>query len=152
MTTKSRFNVFMDQEHRFLVIRPIGPIPGAEVGARVLEFYGSVDAPWTFNRIVDLRRHDGYVSNSDLDAIATGWAEMTKGIAYRAHVAMVVKDAYEKLRAPEISSRFPNETICYFSDYHEAVGWIIAVDQSQYLANLGAVPERMRDSGSISVS
>ncbi len=151
MTSRAKFNLHVNDEHRLLVLRPIGAMAGSEIASRTVEFYRSLDAPWTYNRIVDFRRYDAYVSREDLDFIAAGWADITAGVQYRAYVAMVVREAYEKLRLPEVSQRFPNETICYFSDYHEAVGWLQAVDQTRYLANLGALPLRARDGETITI-
>lgn len=151
MTGRAKFNVFIDKDDRFLVIRPIGPLPGSELAARVIEFYRSLEAPWKFDRIVDLRRYEGYIATADLDYAATEWDQMTVGIEYSVKVAMVVRDAYEKLRLPEISERFPQETICYFSDYHEAVGWILAKDDGRYLSGLGDVPVRRREAGAIDI-
>ncbi|MBP2159091.1 MULTISPECIES: hypothetical protein [Asticcacaulis] len=151
MTSGPKFNTFIDEAHRFLVIRPIGAMFGAELVERVMQLYRSLKAPWTYNRIVDLRRYDGHITTADLDNAAAAWEEISAGIDYRLSVAMVVRDAYEKLRLPEISERFPNETICYFSDYHEAIGWILAEDHSRYLDGLGPIPQRRRDVGAIQI-
>ena len=138
MSSQPRFSFHVDRENGFLVVRPIGDMSGPDMAARVIEAYQSVVAPWTFGRIIDLRRHTGYVAMEDRALIANAWAEMTAGIAYHAHVAMVVRDSYERLRLPEVSAQFPNETICYFLDYHEAVGWILASEKAKYLSDLGS--------------
>ncbi len=48
-----------------------------------------------------------------------------------------------------MSPQFPNETICLFSDYHEAVGWLLEDDRDAYLSGLGAVQTRRRDADKI---
>ncbi len=60
-----------------------------------------------------------------------------------------MSDRWEKLRLPEVSRQFPHETICYFSDYHEAVGWILANDRPDFLANLGETTLRRPDAHAI---
>lgn len=136
MSSKARFNFFVDDRNRFLVVRPIGPLSGPDLAAHVIEAYRNIEAPWTFNRIVDLRRHTSYFTKADRGLIASAWSELTAGVKYHAHVAMVVREAYEKVRLPELCEQFPNETICYFLNYHEAVGWILAADQAKYLSGL----------------
>ena len=42
-----------------MVVRPIGEMTGPVMAARVVEAYRSVDTPWRYNRIVDLRRYQG---------------------------------------------------------------------------------------------
>jgi hypothetical protein len=151
MSSKPRFNFYIDTQNRLLVVRPIGDIPGPEMAARVVAVYRSVEAPWTFNRIVELRRYNGYVAKEDRALIASAWAEITAGIEYKTHVAMVVGDRYEKLRLPEVCEQFPNETICYFLDYHEAVGWLLSVEKAQYLDELGEVTVLAETGGMINV-
>ncbi len=65
MTKPYRFTTFVDEANGFLVIRPIGNMPGPDFAARVIEFYRSIEAPWTNSRIIDGRRHDGYASDAD---------------------------------------------------------------------------------------
>jgi hypothetical protein len=149
MTSRTRFNTFIDDAHGFLVVRPIGDLPGPEFAARVIDFYRSLEAPWRYNRIIDGRRHDAYMTDQDRATIAEAWAGITSGIDYRALVALVVRDRWEKLRLPEISAQFPNETVCCFCDYHEAVGWVLSQDRQQFLSNLGQVPVRRRDEHAI---
>ena len=151
MAQKSRFTFHIDEQHRFMVVRPIGEMTGPVMAARVVEAYRSVDTPWRYNRIVDLRRYQGYVAKEDRALIASAWADITKGIEYRARVAMVVRDSFEKLRLPELSEQFPHETICYFLDYHEAVGWVMAADHEGYLANLDGLPASLESADIISV-
>ena len=137
---RNRFNFIQDEKSRLLIVRPIGDLPGDVFARNVIEAYSRVEAPWTYNRIIDLRRHDGYVSDGDRGRIAAAWAEITAGITYRAYVAMLMHDALEARRLPQIHADFPHETICIFSDYHEAVGWVLAADQADYLAGLSECP------------
>ena len=149
MTEPFRFYTFIDDEHSFFVIRPIGELPGPEHAARVIAFYRSLDRPWRYNRLIDFRRHAAYVSDADRGAIAEAWAEITRGVDYHARVAIVARDAWEKLRLPQMAQDFPNETICFFSDYHEAAGWLQAQAPDAYLAALRKVVAPRRDDDDI---
>lgn len=138
--TRSRFAFIQDKDNRLLIVRAIGDLPGDVLADNIIEAYRSVEAPWTYGRIIDLRRHTGFVSDADRGRIAAAWAEITAGVDYHAHVAMLMHDSYERLRLPRISADFPRETICLFTDYHEAVGWHLAADRGAYLDALGVGP------------
>lgn len=134
--TQSRFVFIADEDNRLMTVRAIGDMQGDILADNIIAAYRTVASPWTYNRIIDLRRHTGFVSDADRGRIATAWAEITAGVDYHAHVAMLPHDAYERLRLPLISADFPHETICMFTDYHEAVGWLLAADRDQYLNGL----------------
>jgi len=148
---QSRFNFIEDKENRLLIVRPVGDIPGDLFAQHVIEAYRGVEMPWTYNRIIDMRRHTGHVEDKDRGAIAKVWAELTAGISYRAYVAMLMRHTYEKVRLPQISTDFPNETICVFNDYHEAVGWVLAPDRMQFLAGHGDAPPTGQDGAEIEI-
>lgn len=125
VSMRTRFNFIEDNVSRILVVRPIGDLPSKAFADHVIEAYSSVEQPWTYNRIIDLRRHHVYVTNDDRAGIAKAWAGITAGIQYQAFVAMLMRDTFEKLRLPEISVDFPNETVCLFNEYQDAVSWLI---------------------------
>ncbi len=150
--TRSKFVFIDDKDSLLLIVRAIGDMPGDVLADNIIAAYRSVKAPWTYGRIIDLRRHTGYVSDGDRGRIARAWAEITAGVEYHAHVAMLMHDPYERLRLPKISNDFPKETICLFSDYHEAVGWHLAADRDQYLQGLGDCPISRRHDQAIVVS
>ncbi len=146
MARDYRFNFFVDNERMVIIIRPIGYMPGSYFVEKLFDAYSKLEAPWRFGRINDFRRFDGHFSPEDLDAIAQGWRELAGGQSYHANVAVVSQDPLAKLRVSFASPQFPNETICVFSDYHEAMGWILANNQTAYLAGLGALsPSRRTD-------
>ena len=142
MAREYHFNFFVDTERMVIIIRPIGYMPGPYFVEKLFEAYRKLDAPWRFSRINDFRRFDGHFSQDDLDAIAQGWKEIADGQPYSANVAVVSQDPLARLRISAVSPQFPNETICVFSDYHEAMGWVLANDQTAYLAGLGALTQR----------
>ena len=140
MVSEYRFNSFVDKERKILIVRPIGDMPGAYFVDKLFEFYARVDAPWTFNRVSDLRRFDGKLCQADLDKIAELWVKLADGHAYHAHVAVVSLDRLASFRVAAVSSQFPNETICVFTDYHEAIAWLLATDKDAFLAGLETQP------------
>ena len=142
MGSAYRFNVFVDEDRKVIITRPIGDMPGSVFVERLFDAYASVTAPWTYGRISDFRRFEGFLDNSDLAEIARRWKEMTVGIDYHAYVAVVSTDVVDRLRIPAVSPQFPNETICLFTDYHEAMGWLLATDREAYLERMRLAPRQ----------
>ena len=98
-----------------------------------------------------MRRLVGYVGDEDRGRIAQRWAEITAGVTYSAKVAMLAADRFEKLRLPEICQDFPNETICFFTNYNGAVGWLLAPNGDDFLSKLGDAPVSRRHEHAISI-
>ena len=136
MNTRRSLNFIVSNAHGFLVVRPIGDLVPDDLADAIIEAYKSVEAPWRYNRIIDFRRYKGYLGDDFRAAIGRRWADMTAGISFHSFIAVVFRGAHEKFRRPETTSAFPSDTLCYFTDYHEAVGWLLAEDKDAYLASL----------------
>ena len=121
-----RLNVIADHDRKLLIFRLIGPMPSAEFVERLFEAYCGFDKPWTYARIMDMRRFEGLIEFKDVEAMAQRWAELKGGAFYPAKVAVISFDALDKARVPQASTMFPDETICHFSDYYEAMQWVTA--------------------------
>jgi hypothetical protein len=143
----TRLNFFVDSDRRVITYRPIGPMLGPVYIASLFEAYAKLEAPWTYSRLADLRRFTGVLSEDDIQDAARRWAALTAGQNYHSHVAVVSLDAWDLVRIPVASKHFPNETICMFTDFHEANGWLTATDKTQYLTHARKVPvsPRMND-------
>ena len=146
MQNRYRLNVIVDEANKLIIVRPIGDMPAMAFVAQVFERYHALSEPWSYRRVNDFRRFEGYLDDDALSEIARRWTELTAGIAYRANVAVVTADARDHIRLPAVSPQFPNETICVFTDYHEAVGWLLSETPDTYLAGLAKVPSRVEDS------
>ena len=123
MPDRYRFNFMVDEANKLVVVRPIGDMPAAELVDQLFDHYRALSEPWTYRRLNDFRRFEGFLDQEALTGIARRWAELTAGVTYHARVAVVSNDPLDRLRLPAVSPQFPNETICLFSDFHEAVGW-----------------------------
>lgn len=133
----ARLTFMANPERRLIIVRPIGDLSARAFIDELFAHYASVAEPWTYNRLTDFRRFSGFLSEQNLAEIADRWRALADGHVYHSHVAVVSFDALDRLRVPAVSPMFPNETICLFSDYHEAMGWLTAVDRARYLAELG---------------
>lgn len=129
--------VFMaNPEIGIIVVRPIGYMTGPEFVERLFDAYAGVEAPWTFNRMTDFRRFQGRLNDDDLRAIRDRWQLLAGNRTYRAHVAVVSDNPLDQIRVPAASPMFSNETICLFTNFHEAMGWLQSTDRTAYLAAL----------------
>jgi hypothetical protein len=133
----ARLTFMANPERRLIVVRPIGELSARSFIDQLFDHYATVAEPWTYNRLTDFRRFSGFLSDQNLTEIAERWRTLADGHSYHSHVAVVSFDALDRLRVPAVSPMFPNETICLFSDYHEAMGWLTAMDRARYLAELG---------------
>jgi len=119
-----RFQHFIDRDNRVLVIRVIGDMAHAEVTDRLFEVYEALGDPWTYARIIDMRRFEGVLTIADIEDVAARWAKLTEGQIYQSKYAVVSTDPLEKARVPAASPLFPNDIMCQFNDYHEALAWV----------------------------
>lgn len=125
-----RLNVFVDEERKVLIFRVIGAMPSAEFTERLYAAYDTLDRPWRWARIMDFRRFEGLIAFADVEEMARRWQVITAGDNYHSKVAVVSADPLDKARVPTASPLFPNETVCHFSDYHEAMAWVVAKDDA----------------------
>ncbi len=151
MSVAYKFNTYTDRERKLLTLRPIGPMPGSVFVEKLFEFYATLEEPWTYGRINDFRRFEGKLAQADLDEIGRRWIELARGRTYKAYVAVVTFDRTASFRVAIVSPQFPNETICVFTDYHEAVQWVLAPDRDAYLSRLETPRAALRRSHDISV-
>lgn len=149
MRDRYRLNFIVDEAARLVIIRPIGDMPAMEFVEQVFAHYRALHEPWNWRRVNDFRRFEGFLDQAALTEIARLWAELTQGIVYRARVAVVTHDPLDHIRLPGISPQFPNEIICLFTDYHEAVGWLLSEAPDTYLAGLAEVRLGVRDASQI---
>ena len=149
MRDRYRLNFIVDEAAKLVIIRPIGDMPAMEFVEQVFARYSTMAEPWNWRRVNDFRRFEGFLDQAALTEIARRWAELTQGITYTARVAVVTIDPLDHIRLPAVSPQFPNEIICVFSDYHEAVGWLLSETPDTYLAGLAEVRQSPRDTAQI---
>lgn len=151
MHGRSRLSFMVSDQHQLITIRPIGALTSMSFVDQLFEAYAGLAAPWAYFRVNDLRRWEGHLDPVARSEITRRWAELTAGATYQAHVAIVTIDRTDKFRRPQPAPKFPHETVCDFTDYHEAVGWLLSNEREAFLAGLGAAPVRRRDENLISV-
>lgn len=133
MDASHRFHRFVDTDRRVIVFRPIGHMPIDDFIDSVFTALADIAEPWTYNRLFDLRRWDERLRPEAVQAMAERWACLTEGQIFHARIAVVSFDPSVTIRAPAATGQFPDEIICHFADYHEAIEWLTAIDPAGYL-------------------
>ncbi len=133
MDASHRFHRFIDTDRRVIVFRPIGPLAPETFVDEVFAALGELAAPWTYNRLFDLRRWDERLRPETVKAMAGRWAALTEGQIFHARIAVVSFDPTVTIRVPAATGHFPDEIICHFTDYHEAMDWLLSIDPAGYL-------------------
>jgi len=149
MESVSRFQCFIDETNRVLVIRVIGDISSAAFVDLVFEKLSAIPEPWTFGRLFDVRRWAHRFGAETVLALAERWVKLTEGKIYHARVAVVTHDRGTHFKVPVASEHFPEETVCYFDDYHEASGWLRSTDAAAFLKNLATKPPNQKTYGGV---
>jgi hypothetical protein len=87
----------------------------------------------------------------DYQENARRWTELTNGNPQPAFAAIVMLEPDETVRTSRASHFLPHDTVCRFTDYHEAVHWLNADDKEAYLTSLRQMPEisHRKDTGEI---
>jgi len=136
MSESGRFQCIVSETIQVITLRPIGDVAPAELVERVFEKLSTVPRPWTYARLLDVRRWSHRLGPDTIQALAARWAALTEGKIYHARIAVVTFDHGTVFRTPIVSAHFPDETACYFDDYHEAVGWLGATEPAAFLKAL----------------
>ncbi len=139
--TDSRFAFIHDKDNLLLIVKPIGDMPGDVVAEKsslpilaltrlgpIAESSICADIP--------------VISETETEAASSRPGLKIRPASTTMPMLRCMHDPYERLRLPKISADFPHETICRFTDYHEAVGWHLAADRGQYLETLGDCPSQ----------
>jgi hypothetical protein len=134
MDASHRFHRFVDPDRRVIVFRPIGDVSADAFVEGVFAALEDIPEPWTYNRLFDLRRWDERLRPETVHAMAGRWAALTEGQIFHARIAVVSFDPAVTIRTPAATGQFPDEIVCHFTDYHEAMEWMTAIDPAAYLA------------------
>lgn len=112
------------EESKLLFINVRGSYSSREYFDEVVRLYQTIDEPWLYNRLVDLRKGTGYLEFEDIQAYANWWNDLTRDIAYSAKVAVVHPDPISANRAGLAGHYFPKEVYYGFTDMDDALDWL----------------------------
>ncbi len=149
MEPRARLHFIVDEPDQVIVIRAIGEVMPATFIDQVFEKLSAIPEPWMFNRLFDVRRWAHRLGAETVHALAVRWRELTAGQIYLARLAVVTYDHGTLYRTPAPSDYFPEETVCYFDDFHEASHWLRAPDPAAYIKGLADKPANHQTYGGI---
>lgn len=149
MENGARLLCFVNEADQVIIIRAIGDITPAEFVDLVFEKLSALPAPWTYSRLFDVRRWSHRLDQDTVRALAHRWAKLTEGQIFHARISVVTFDPGTHFRSAVASEHFPDETVCYFDDYHEAIGWLQSDNPADYLKDLAARPPNHQTYGGI---
>jgi len=149
MEQVTRFQCFIDEDNYVIIIRAIGDIPPAAFVDLVFEKLSAIPEPWTFGRLFDVRRWTHRLGGETVRALTQRWVELTEGQIYHARIAVVTHDHGTLFRTAVASEHIPDETVCYFDDYHEASGWLRSTNPAKFLTDLAEKPPNHQSYGGI---
>ncbi len=123
---RSRLTLTVDNDLRLLVMRYIGDIEGEQINFSMMEQLSAVDQPWTYDSLVDLRRHDGLVTAEEIQELGLRWAMLAQGRDKGRLIAIISTDPLVRARLSGTQGAFPFRVINLFETFDEGLDWIKA--------------------------
>ncbi len=121
-----RMQFYVFETERLITIRVIGDMSGPDFIRKLFEHLDTVQAPWTYNRIMDFRRFTALLLADDIEAMGKAWTERIPTDVPRTKLAIVSKDAVDKGTQPTISPTAPSRVVRHFCRYHDALSWVLS--------------------------
>ncbi len=132
--TRSRLTMTVDEEAHMLILRYIGAIEGDEINLSMIEQLSRLDAPWTYDTIIDMRRYDNTVLASEIDELGMKWGMLAQGRDKGRLTAIVSEDPLVWARLPISQAAFPHRILQTFKTYDEGMDWIRAGREAAHQA------------------
>ncbi len=123
---RARLTLSADHELKIFFVRYIGGIDGGDINDSMIEQVAKIDRAWEYDCVIDMRRHDGTVLASDIDALAARWGQLAQGRDRGRRTAVVSEDPLVRARMPITQSLFPQRVMMHFENYEEGLEWLKA--------------------------
>jgi hypothetical protein len=126
MRADSPLSLDIDQENRILFYRLYGTLDGVDVSTLLHDVLEPIPDPWLYDAITDLRRFEGSLSLSDVEAMAADWLKRVGDRDKGRFTAIVTDNSATLSRLPLTRSLFPGRIITVVTTLDEALDWIYA--------------------------
>ncbi|WP_155908362.1 hypothetical protein [Asticcacaulis sp. YBE204] len=126
----------MNTDLKVIVIRPIGYLSAERLIDNLCDRLLATQEVWRFNRLIDIRRFEGELEARDVEKLARQWRSIRGNHRSFAHMAILRLERPYRLYQAGPLSGFPDETICRFSDFQEAMTWLTTDERIGYLKSL----------------
>ena len=116
--------VAVDSRKKIIIFRLSGKAGGGEMADKAQMAYDSIDAPWTYHRLIDLRHFTSLIAYEDIERMGEQWTEACHGRESLTRTAVVNSDPLSSARARAYRHLFPNVDIRIFTDFDDALDWL----------------------------
>jgi hypothetical protein len=123
---RARLTLSADHEHKIFIVRYIGGIDGGEINDSMIDQLARFERAWEYDSVIDMRRHDGMVLASDIEDLATRWAQLAQGRDRGRRTAVISEDPLVRARISVTQSLFPQRVMVHFENYEEGLEWLKA--------------------------
>ena len=123
---RSRLTLTVDNDHRILIVRYIGDIDGEQINHSMMQQLTSVPEAWTYDSLIDMRRHDGTVLATEIEDLATRWNLFAQARDRGCFTAVISGDTLVRARLPLTQALFPTRTLAQFTGFDEGLDWLKA--------------------------
>lgn len=126
MSARSRLSLSVDEDRRIIVLRYFGDLEGSEVNLTMMDHLSRLSEPWTYDSIVDLRRHNGTVTAAEIEELGMRWALLAQGRDTGRFTAVISQDPLVRARFALTEAAFPFRRMDIFDTFDEGIDWIDA--------------------------
>ena len=124
MGNPNRISHFVDEANSVLILRIVGDIPCDLFVGKLRELRAQGEAARIHNRLIDMRHFTGHFDFSGIEVYAKERSVAVTGSTPSSFVAIVSVDPLDRARLPTVRGLFPNDSLCHFFDYDEALDWL----------------------------
>ncbi len=118
------FSHLQDDERHRLYLTASGPMDSAAFIDRQIAALKATNAPWLYDRLIDLSECIGHVQYDDIVRLSQYWDSVAFAAKRPVHVAVVTPNRFIVARLPMADLLFKNHVMQNFGTLAEAEAWL----------------------------
>eukprot|EP01042_Synura_sphagnicola_P028535 gene28535-36798_t len=124
MSMHSHINFSIDESRKLIVAGINGNLSGEEINRQLSHQLSQIDAPWSYELLVDARAFSGSIRPEESDELAKRWALQGQGRDKGGLIAIVSEEPHLDSRHAVRASAFPARTASVFAKLDAAMEWL----------------------------
>jgi hypothetical protein len=124
MTDTFNIDIIQDDARGILRIVAAGPMESVRFVDAQIAKLSALDAPWAYNRIMELSEVNGACAYEELARFAAWWTSIRFDIDRTIRMAMLSRNGLTVARLPTMELMFPRHEMRVFDDLAEAEAWV----------------------------
>lgn len=124
MSMHSHVNFSIDESRKLIVASINGNLSGEEINLQLSHQLSLIDAPWSYEFLVDARDFNGSIRPEEAAELGKRWALQSQGRDKGGLVAIVSRNADLDAGQPVRGSAFPSRTTSVFEKLEAALDWL----------------------------